>query len=120
MRVRAAPRGLRGFVAENVVDEDEGVDTFFAVVGVELPECESPRLLPGREFCGVDLRDFDVTSLTRDVVLLGDFLSLVRREKTLLLGLFVVLVFSGVGGSAARSLTYFDDVVRAGVSGVSS
>ena len=125
--LRAAPIGLRGLEAENVVEEGVGVAAFLAVVGVEPPEWES-MLLPGRELCwlgGVVRRDF-VTSLTRDVdfaSLRRDFLSdveAVRREKTPPLGDLPTFDFSGVGGSAALSLTYFDDVVRAGVSGVSS
>ena len=53
--LRAAPIGLRGLEAENVVEEGVGVAAFLAVVGVEPPEWES-MLLPGRELCWLGVR----------------------------------------------------------------
>ena len=139
-----APTGLRGLpvtVEFVVADSGDvlcgvvaaasrtvGVAVLRRLVGVLLPECESPplRLLPGRAAPGVArgggvrvlfrvsvlARDFvSLTSLERDFLSLEDCVSRENTEPPVRPGDLEDFAVLGVGGSTALSLAYLDEVL---------
>ena len=140
-----APTGLRGLpvtVEFVVADSGDvlcgvvvaaasravGVAVLRRLVGVLLPECESPplRLLPGRAAPGVArgggvrvlfrvsvlARDFvSLTSLERDFLSLEDCVSRENTEPPVRPGDLEDFAVLGVGGRTALSLAYLDEVL---------
>ena len=139
----APPTGLRGLpvtvvfvVADSgdvlcgaaVASRAVGVAVLRRLVGVLLPECESPplRLLPGRAAPGVArgggvrvlfrvsvlARDFvSLTSLERDFLSLEDCVSRENTEPPVRPGDLEDFAVLGVGGRTALSLAYLDEVL---------
>ena len=140
----APPTGLRGLpvtvvfvVADSgdvlcgaaVASRAVGVAVLRRLVGVLLPECESPplRLLPGRAAPGVKrgggvrvllrvsavlARDFvSLTSLERDFLSLEDCVSRENTEPPVRPGDLEDFAVLGVGGRTALSLAYLDEVL---------